>query len=75
MVLEMSVSVTFKKMVLVLKSLGLGLSIGLKKVSIAFSKILVSEKVSYSKQSLGLSPDEYLDSSLSEYLCVVVRSV
>ena len=71
MVLEMSLSVTFKIMVLVLKSLGLGLSIGLKKVSIAVSKILVSN----SKQSLGLSPDEYLDSSLSEYVCVVVRSV
>ena len=55
-------------MVLVLKSLGLGLSIGLKKVSIAVSKILLSEKVSNSKQSLGLSPDEYLDLSLSEYV-------
>ena len=33
------------------------------------------KKVSNSKQSLGLSPDEYLDSSLSEYVCVVVRSV
>ena len=62
-------------LVLVLKGLGLGLSIGLKKVSIAVSKILLSEKVSNSKQSLGLSPDEYIDSSLSEYVCVVVRSV
>ena len=33
------------------------------------------KKVSDSKQSLGLSPDEYLDLSLSEYVCVVVRSV
>ena len=48
---------------------------GFEKVSIAVSKILLSEKVSNSKQSLGLSPDEYLDSSLSEYVCVVVRSV
>ena len=46
MVLEMSFSVTFKIMALVLKSVGLGLNSGLKKVSIAVSKILVLEKKS-----------------------------
>ena len=55
MVLEMSLSVTFKKMVLVLKSLGLGLSIGLKKVSIAVSKILVSEKKSQTQNKVLVS--------------------
>ena len=69
MVLEMSLSATFKIMVLVLKSLSLGLSIGLKKVSIAVSKILVSEKKSQTQNKVLISVPMNIMSFHSENMC------